>query len=97
VGIADGAADDRRTPSNSRATIERMSSAEERRRARAQWPIRRIGLRDEPLTDSRDPSTVDERIALVWTLTQRQWLFAGLPMPTYTRATMPGSVLRRTR
>jgi hypothetical protein len=35
------------------------------RLARAQWPIRKLGLRDEVLTDDRDVSTVDERIALV--------------------------------
>ena len=74
-----------------------MSSFEERKRARAAWPIRRVGLRDEELTDARDASTVDERIALVWTLTRRQWAFSGRPIPTYTRAEMPGTVLRPKR
>jgi hypothetical protein len=74
-----------------------VSSFEERKRARAAWPIRKVGLRDEELTDARDTSTVDERIALVWTLTRRQWAFSGRPIPTYTRAEMPGSVLRRPR
>lgn len=74
-----------------------MSTAEERARARAAWPVRKIALRDEPLTDARDASTVDERIALVRTLTLRQWQFAGLPVPSYTRANMPGRVLRPAR
>ena len=74
-----------------------MSTAEERRRARAAWPIRKVGLREEPLTDLRDSTTVDERIALVGILTRRQWEFAGLPVPTYTRASMPGRVIRRSR
>jgi hypothetical protein len=74
-----------------------MSSFEERKRARADWPLRKVALREEPLTDARDSSTVDERIALVWTLTRRQWVFAGRSMPKYTRATMPGRVLRRER
>jgi hypothetical protein len=74
-----------------------VSSFEERRRARAGWPIRKVALRDEELTDARDSSTVDERIALVWTLTCRQWAFSGRPMPRYTRAAMPGTVLRRVR
>jgi hypothetical protein len=74
-----------------------MSSFEERRRARAGWPIRKVALGHEELTDARDTSTVDERIALVWTLTRRQWAFSGRPMPTYTRADMPGSVVRRGR
>jgi len=74
-----------------------MSTAEERRRARANWPIRRVALRDETLTDARDASTVDERLALVWFLTLRQWEFAGLPLPTYARAAMPGRLIRAQR
>ncbi|MGZ3474015.1 MAG: hypothetical protein ACXWUG_06575, partial [Polyangiales bacterium] len=73
------------------------SSFEDRRRARAGWPVRKIALRDEELTDPRDTSTVDERLALVWELTRRQWEFAGLPMPVDTRAQMPGRVIRRQR
>jgi len=74
-----------------------VSSFEERKRARAAWPIRRVGLRDEPLTDARDNSTVDERIALVWTLTRRQWAFSGRAVPTYARSEMPGSIVRDRR
>jgi hypothetical protein len=74
-----------------------VSSFEERKRARASWPIRKVGLRAEELSDSRDTSTVDERIALVWTLTRRQWAFSGRAIPKYTRAGMPGRVLRRDR
>ena len=74
-----------------------MSTFDERKRARAAWPIRKVGLREEALTDERDRSTVDERIALVWTLTRRQWTFAGRAIPTYDRASMPGRVLRRGR
>jgi hypothetical protein len=72
-----------------------VSTFEERKRARAQWPFRKIALRDEPLTDARYTSTVDERLALVWTLTRRQWAFAGRKMPEYTRAEMPGRIVRR--
>jgi hypothetical protein len=72
-----------------------VSSFEERRRARAAWPVRRIALRDEPLTDSRDTSTVDERLALVWSLTRQQWAFAGRDIPAYTRAEMPGRIVRK--
>jgi hypothetical protein len=74
-----------------------VSSFEERKRARAAWPIRKVGLRDETLTDDRDRSTVDERIALVWTLTRQQWAFSGRAIPTYARAEMPGSLQRRQR
>lgn len=71
-----------------------MSTFEERRQARGFWPIRRVALAEEELTDPRDTSTVDERIALVWTLTRQQWAFAGLEMPTYSRAEMPGKLVR---
>lgn len=71
-----------------------MSSPEERRLARATWPIRAFRLGEEPLVDDRDTTTVDERLALVWVLTREQWAFAGLPLPGYTRAEMPGTVLR---
>jgi hypothetical protein len=72
-----------------------VSSAEDRRRARANWPIRKVGLRDEELTDPRDASTVDQRLALVWKLTREQWAFAGMKMPEYSRAEMPGRLIRR--
>ncbi len=71
-----------------------VSTFEERRLARAGWPIRKVPLGDQELTDPRDVSTVDERIALVWKLTRSQWAFAGLPLPSYSRAEMPGKILR---
>jgi hypothetical protein len=74
-----------------------VSTFDERRRARADWPIRKVALSDEELTDPRDTSTVDERLALVWKLTRQQWAFAGLELPSYTRSQMPGRMLRRQR
>jgi hypothetical protein len=71
-----------------------MSSFEERRRARAAWPIRRVALGEEELVDPRDTSTVDERIALVWKLTREQWALAAKKIPEYTRAEMPGVLIR---
>ena len=59
--------------------------------------MRKTALRDEALTDSRDTSTVDQRLALVATLTRQQWAFAGLELPVYTRAEMPGRVIRPKR
>ena len=75
-----------------------MSTFDERRRARATWPIRTLRLGQEPALDDRDTSTVDERIALVWELTRRQWAFAGLPIlgqGRASRAAMPGRIFRR--
>jgi hypothetical protein len=71
-----------------------VDSFEARRAARAAWQIRRVSLREEPLSDARDRSSVDERIARVWRLTKELWAFANLPMPTYERAEMPGRIVR---
>jgi hypothetical protein len=72
-----------------------VSSFEERRAARGAWPIRTVRLGEEELVDPRDTSTVDERLALVWTLTRELWAFTDRPIPTYTHAEMPGRLVRR--
>lgn len=72
-----------------------MSSFDDRRRARAHLPGRVLRLGEEPLTDERDPTTVDERLALVAQLTRELWAFTGQPIPDYTRENMPGKVIRR--
>ena len=72
-----------------------MSTFDERRRAREGWPIRKLALGQEELADPRIPESVDACIALVWTLTKQQWAFAGLEMPRYTRAQMPGRLIRK--
>lgn len=71
-----------------------VSSFDERRRARSGWPIRAIRLADEPLVDDRDTSSVDERLALVWTLTRQLWAFSGQSIPDYSRAETPGEISR---
>lgn len=72
-----------------------MSSFDDRRRARASLPGRVLRLGEEPLTDERDHTTVDERLALVAQLTRELWAFTGEPIPDYTRENMPGKVIRR--
>lgn len=71
-----------------------MSSFDERRRARAAWPIRSFRLGEEPLVDERDAMTPDERLELVGRLTREQWALAGRSWPEYSRAQMPGTVVR---
>lgn len=71
-----------------------MSTFEERRRARANWPVRRVKLEDEEITDLRETTTVDERLAMVWALTMQQWAFAQRPLPSYRREDMPGRIFR---
>lgn len=74
-----------------------MSSFEERARARAGWPVRALSLGAEELTDPRDTSTVDERLALVATLTREQWRLSGREVPAYARSEAPGQILRGRR
>jgi hypothetical protein len=71
-----------------------VSTFEERRRARLSMPIRVVDLADEGRPDPRDTSTVDERLAMVRTLTLRQWAFMGLEIPRYTRAEIPIRIVR---
>jgi hypothetical protein len=56
-----------------------------------------VALGDEPLTDDRIPESPDERVAMVAILTRTQWELSGEPLPSYTRATMPGKVIRPPR
>ena len=49
---------------------------------------------DEPLTDDRIPESVDARVAMVAILTKTQWALAGRELPRYTRAEMPGRIIR---
>jgi hypothetical protein len=56
-----------------------------------------VALGDEALTDDRIPESPDERIAMVAILTRSQWELSGEPLPSYTRATMPGKVIRPQR
>ena len=39
--------------------------------------------------DARVGGTVEERLALVAELSEMMWARTGLPLPSYTRATMP--------
>ena len=71
-----------------------MSSAAERREARAKWPGR-----VETLSTARDGALVSqgtaaERLAMTWRLSRETWLLSGGEMPAYARPEMPGRVLR---
>ena len=79
------------------AKLIRVSTFEERRRARAAWPMRRVSLRDEALTDERIPEDPDARVAMVAILTRTQWALSGAELPRYTRAEMPGRLIRPAR
>ena len=84
------------------ASLKRVSTFDERRRARAAWPIRRVtlwdeALTDETLTDERIPEDPDARVAMVVILTRAQWPLSGAELPRYTRAEIPGRIIRPAR
>lgn len=52
--------------------------------------VRRFRLGEEPLEgDLGMPTTVEDRLALVWTLTRECWALGTRELPTYTRAEAP--------
>jgi len=69
--------------------------AKARAKARANWPIVKSCLDDEDDLASLARFSPSERVAMVWQLTLDAWAMSGKPMPTYTRATMPGRLVRR--
>lgn len=73
---------------------ETPPSAEERRAARANWPVRKFRLGEEP-ADDFSAYTAGERMMMVWQLTCDAWASAGRPMPRYSRREMPVRIIRR--
>jgi len=71
--------------------------AERRRSHAADWPIRKYALGEEPAVDPLDRSTVDERLASMWPLARAAYRLAGVPLPTYSRAQMPGIMIRKSQ
>jgi len=69
-------------------------SPEERRAARAHWPIVRRALSDDPSDDLSAGTTPAERIATMWTLAESAWKVAGRPRPTYDRRSIPARLFR---
>lgn len=65
------------------------------KRVREGLVVRKFRRGEEPSDDISDSTTVDERFAMVWTLSERMWLWTGRPMPSYARAEMPVRVVRR--
>ncbi|MEO6057525.1 MAG: hypothetical protein ABIQ49_11855 [Gemmatimonadales bacterium] len=60
----------------------------------SRWTARVYRLGEEPGDDLSAHSTPEQRLAMVTVLTRRMWMLTGRPMPSYTRAAMPGRVLR---
>lgn len=75
-----------------------MDSAEQaalRAAARAGWPGLKTTLSEAPGAEDLSASTTPEqRLAMMWELTLGAWSLTGLPLPDYTRASMPGRLIR---
>jgi hypothetical protein len=67
---------------------------EARRRARADWPIRKFRLGEEPAEDVSSWTTPEERLRIAWSLSVEAWLVAGGSLPTYTRSELPATLVR---
>ena len=75
-------------------TPDSAESAEQRRAARATWPISRHRLGEEAGDDLSTVTTPVERVAMMWTLALSAWQVAGRPLPTYDRRALPARLFR---
>lgn len=75
-----------------------MDSAKEagrRAAARAAWPGLKTSLTEAPGAENLSASTTaEQRLGMMWELTLGAWSLTGLPLPDYTRQTMPGRLVR---
>jgi hypothetical protein len=62
--------------------------------SRADWPIRRYRLGDEPSDDVSDLTTPEQRLRSMWRLAQEGWRLAGRELPVYDRVSMPTRLYR---
>jgi len=65
------------------------------KRVREGLVVRKFRLGEEPPDDILSITTADQRLAMVWELTERMWMLMGSRPCPYTRETMPGRVIRR--
>lgn len=71
------------------------SDAARRAAERSRWPGLKTTLTEAPgAEDLSATTTVEERLAMMWDLARASWALTGRPLPTYSRAEMPGRVIR---
>ena len=71
-----------------------LSEKKQRAAARMEWPVAVYKLGEEPGDDLSASTTAEERLAMMWELAQRAWLFSGNLIPDYDRKDAPGRVIR---
>ena len=69
-------------------------AAKARAAARATWPGAKARLGDEDASAAPRDASPSELFGMVWRLTLDAWAMTGQPLPTYTRANMPGRMSR---
>jgi hypothetical protein len=69
-------------------------AASVRARRRAAWPGELTTLSDQADAAIVRHGTSGERVAMVWRITLDAWASAGRALPSYTRAEMPGRIIR---
>ena len=67
---------------------------EQRRAARATWPVAGFRLGDEPPDDLSEVTTPAQRITMMWFLAETAWTLAGRPWPRYDRRNIPARLFR---
>ena len=65
-----------------------------RERARRHRTVRVYRLGGEPGDDLSAVSTPEQRLDMVVELSRRMWALTGRPLPSYSRGSMPGRVIR---
>ena len=80
------------------APTEKLDVNDEQRLARADARRRTWGSRLTTLDGHSNLSatTPDAALSVMWELAQQAWALSGRPSPTYSRATMPGRLIRLT-
>ena len=79
-----------------RAMSNRKARAQKRRHHYQDWPLRKFALGQEPMVDQRDNRrSAKERIEAVWALSLQHWQLSGRPLPTYSRAEIPGRLIKK--
>ncbi|MBM4380411.1 MAG: hypothetical protein FJ086_14130 [Deltaproteobacteria bacterium] len=74
--------------------MDAPKDAAARAAARAGWPGLKTTLAEAPGDDLSASTTAEQRVAMVEELSVQAWSLTGRPFPKYTRAEMPGRIIR---
>ena len=78
---------------NNSSQADELAARDARRRARANWPVHKFRLGEEP-ADDFTTFTVEQRLAMTWRMSRDAWASAGRALPEYSRSEMPIRVIR---